>query len=325
MKTKCRLLVLTGFMLILPGLISFGQVAINTNGDPPVSSAMLDVESANRGLLIPRIALTAANSASPITSPVAGLLIYNTASAGTSPDKVCPGLYIWSGNIWVRLDDGIDCGNGSPLPDNCNPVHMISDFDGNVYPTVIIGTQEWMARNLRVSHYRNGDAIPNVTTEADWNALSTGAFCWYNNNLVTYEPLYGKLYNWFAVNDDRKLCPSGWHVPSDAEWTTLTDFLGGLSVAGGKLKEKGTEHWFNITGATNETCFTGLGGGCRNYWGGGTGQFRDLKLLGWWWSADADPGIPANAYFRDASADNTTVYRNSVDKRQGNSVRCIKD
>ncbi len=325
MKTKFGLLVSMGLIMILPGLSSFGQVAINTTGDSPDNSAMLDVESANRGLLIPRVALTSANSASPITSPVAGLLIYNTASSGVSPYKVCPGLYIWSGNIWLRLNDGIDCGNGSPLPDNCNPVHMISDIDGNIYPTVIIGTQEWMARNLKVSHYRNGEPIPNITTTAEWNDLATGAFCWYNNNSATFEPLYGKLYNWFAVNDSRNLCPSGWHIPSDAEWTTLTDFLGGLSVAGGKLKETGTAHWYFTTNATNETCFTGLPGGCRNYWESGTGEFGYWKFFGWWWSADADPGIPTNAYFRDASVDNNTVYGNSVDKRGANSVRCIKD
>jgi len=180
-------------------------------------------------------------------------------------------------------------------------------------------------RQFKVSHYRNGEAIPNVTTTEGWNALSTGAFCWYNNNSSYFESIYGKLYNWFAVNDSRNLCPAGWHVPSDGEWTTLTDFLGGLDIAGGKLKETGTEHWYFSSGANNETCFTGLPGGCRYYWGGGTGEFGTWRFLGWWWSADADPEIPSNAYFRDASSDNNTVYRNSVDKRGANSVRCIKN
>jgi uncharacterized protein (TIGR02145 family) len=203
---------------------------------------------------------------------------------------------------------------------------MISDIDGNVYPTVVIGTQEWMARNLKVSHYRNGEAIPNITLLSEWDALNTGAFCWYNNDAATFEPLFGKLYNWYAVNDSRNLCPSGWHVPSDAEWTTLVTSLGGFDVAGGKLKETGTTHWyFPNTGATNVSCFTALGGGCRNYWDTIKGAFYYYMYIGWWWSADADPGIPANAYFYDASWGNITVYRNSVDKRQGNSVRCIKD
>ncbi len=302
------------------------QVSINTTGNQPHSSAMLDVSASNKGLLMPRVALTSADNASPVASPATGLMVYNTAAAGTSPYKVCPGLYYWSGSMWIRFSDGIDCGNGSPLPDGCDPEHTIIDIDGNVYPTIVIGTREWMARNLKVSHYRNGDEIPNVTDRLEWIALSSGAYCWYNNNQATFEPLYGKLYNWYVVNDSRNLCPSGWHVPTDTEWATLIDLLGGYSVAGGKIKETGTTHWYSPnTGATNETCFTALGGGCRNFWDNSNANFNYYMSIGWWWSSTQDPDQTYRAFFYDCSKDNTTVYRNSVDKRQGNSVRCIKD
>src|SRR5690606_15641997 len=107
---------------------------------------------------------------------------------------------------------------------------------------ITIGTQEWMTQNLRTTKYKNGDALPNVTNNTDWGNLGSGAYCWYNNN-NGYEQPYGKLYNWYAVNDARGLCPTGWHVPTDAEWDTLTTFLGGLSAAGGPMKEAGTAHW----------------------------------------------------------------------------------
>ena len=139
----------------------------------------------------------------------------------------------------------------------------VTDIDGNVYHTVTIGTQTWMVENLKTTRYRNGEAIPNITDNASWAALITCAYCDYNNipsNSITY----GKLYNWYAVNDSRNIAPMGWHVSTDAEWTTLTTFLGGTSIAGGKLKENGTIHWNSPNvGATNETGFSALPGGYR--------------------------------------------------------------
>lgn len=121
-----------------------------------------------------------------------------------------------------------------------------------------------MAQNLRTTKYKNGDAVPNVSNNFDWSNLGSGAYCWYTNSNGFEQP-YGKLYNWYAVIDSRGLCPTGWHVPSDAEWTTLTDYLGGTSIAGGKMKETSTTHWISPdSGATNESGFTGLPGGNRN-------------------------------------------------------------
>ncbi|MBI5010148.1 MAG: fibrobacter succinogenes major paralogous domain-containing protein, partial [Bacteroidia bacterium] len=138
---------------------------------------------------------------------------------------------------------------------------QVSDIDGNVYQTVTIGTQVWMKENLKTTKLNDGIALPNVIDNAAWAALTTTGYCWYNNDATTYKSTYGALYNWYAVNTG-KLCPIGWHVPSDDEWTLLTTFRGGYSVAGGKLKETGTLHWTSPnTGATNETGFTALPGG----------------------------------------------------------------
>src|ERR1035437_8570614 len=131
-------------------------------------------------------------------------------------------------------------------------------------PSVTICTQVWMLKNLDVSTYRNGDLIPKVTTTTAWDALTTGAWRWCNND-PAMGVIYGKLYNWYVVNDPRGLAPTGWHVPSDAEWTTLSTCLGGYAVAGGAMKETGTTHWTSPnTGATNSSGFTGLPGGGRN-------------------------------------------------------------
>ena len=157
----------------------------------------------------------------------------------------------------------------------------VTDIDGNLYYAVIIGSQCWMAENLKTTKYRNGDAIPNVTDNTTWSALITGALCNYNNdanNMTTY----GRLYNWYAVSDSRNIAPVGWHVPTDVELTTLTDYLGGLSIAGNKLKEPGTTHWASPnTGAVNETGFTALPGGYRV----SSGSFSNLGNNGYWWSS----------------------------------------
>jgi uncharacterized protein (TIGR02145 family) len=142
----------------------------------------------------------------------------------------------------------------------------VTDGDGNVYNTVTIGTQIWMKGNLKTMKFNYGTSIPNVTDNTTWAGLTSAAYCWYNNDAATYKTTYGALYNWYAVdvasNDGKNVCPAGWHIPSDAEWTTLTDYLGGASVAGSKLKETGTTHWLSPnTGATNESGFTALPGG----------------------------------------------------------------
>ena len=195
----------------------------------------------------------------------------------------------------------------------------VSDIDGNVYHTVTIGTQVWMVENLNVAHYRNGDAIPNVTDATVWSHLSTGAYC-NNDNSAGNGAIYGKLYNFFTVVDMRKLCPTDWHVPSDDEWTTLTSFLEGDSLAGGKLKETGTAHWLtpNLE-ATNETGFTALPGSMRFYSGG----FIAVGYSGYWWSTDLDSyyfGLYRNIDYNSGKLWSSSSYKNTA-----YSVRCLRD
>jgi uncharacterized protein (TIGR02145 family) len=199
----------------------------------------------------------------------------------------------------------------------------VSDIDGNVYNTVQIGTQCWTRSNLKVSKYRNGDNISNLTDNTAWSQTSTGAWCNYDNSSAN-DALYGKLYNWYAVNDSRGLCPTGWHVPSDAEWTTLTTFLGGESVAGGKMKSTSiqpTPGGWNApnTGATNSSGFTFLPGGDRN----SGGEFGYLGSDGGLWSSSgAGSGDAWGLYLY---CDIAGAYRGDNDYRDGCSVRCVRD
>jgi uncharacterized protein (TIGR02145 family) len=189
------------------------------------------------------------------------------------------------------------------------------------YESIKIGRQVWMVKNLDVDHYRNGDAIPQVTDGVEWLKLKTGAWCYYNND-PTIGAIYGKLYNWYAVNDPRGLAPKGWHVASKEEWDTLSNYLGGDLVAGGKLKEAGTAHWkYPNTGATNETGFFALPGGQCTGWTSAAGIY--IGTLGNWWSSTEN----SNEY-----ADNILMHFGesyisgaSMLKTEGYSVRCIKD
>ncbi len=195
----------------------------------------------------------------------------------------------------------------------------VTDIDGNTYKTIQIGNQTWMAENLKVTKYRDGTVIPNVTDNDSWKVLSSGAYCWYNNDAATNKNIYGALYNWYAVTDTRNLCPAGWRVPSETEWTTLTTFLGGENVAGGKLKETGTTHWWiPNSGATNETGFTALPGGENVY-----GQFNNNGEYGYLWSV-TEAGWQ-NAWFLNLYRAESYVAGGQFGKEDGMSVRCIKD
>jgi uncharacterized protein (TIGR02145 family) len=197
----------------------------------------------------------------------------------------------------------------------------VTDVDGNEYPVVTIGTQKWMAENLRTSRYHDGSAIPNVTDDDSWNMLTTGARCNYNNNSGLDEQ-YGKLYNWYSVADSRLLCPAGWHVPADTEWTKLTDFLGGASVAGGKMKA--IQGWTEPnTGATNESGFTALPAGGRYPFA--SEPFKYLGRDGYWWSSTPSQSNQSNAFSRGIDYSAKYVGRGNDNKLAGLSVRCVKD
>jgi uncharacterized protein (TIGR02145 family) len=194
----------------------------------------------------------------------------------------------------------------------------VTDIDGNIYQTVTIDNRIWMAENLKTTHYQNGNEIMNVADDNTWDNLSTGARC-TNPYINNYASIYGLLYNWFAVSDNRNVCPAGWHVPSDDEWTSLITYLGGGNFAGGKLKEAGTGHWiFPNTDATNESGFTALPDGARGPYG-----FSSALDWGFLWSAseyDSTTAWHIILFTYDA-----TVNKPANNKKNGFSVRCIKN
>ncbi|AXJ01186.1 major paralogous domain-containing protein [Cyclonatronum proteinivorum] len=196
----------------------------------------------------------------------------------------------------------------------------ITDIDGNTYRTVSIGDQCWMAENLNTSRYRDGSAIPNVRGNTDWTRLNSGAWAYYRNRRSNGRT-YGKLYNWHAVNDRRGLCPEGWRVPSDRDWTILEDNLGGRNIAGGKLKSTGTQHWRSPnTGATNESAFSALPGGWRS---DNIRSFSNLGSNGLWWSSSEDS--TDYAWLRVLDHGDASVSRGNGNKGYGFSVRCVGD
>ena len=197
--------------------------------------------------------------------------------------------------------------------------YSFSDIDNNFYHSVIIGTQTWMVENLKTTHLNNGTAIPLVTNNAQWYILTTTpAYCWYNNDEVSNKMTYGALYNWYSASN-ANLCPIGWHVPTDAEWTTLIDHLGGSTGAASKLKETGTTHWgyLNI-GATNETGFTAIPAGDRV----NDGIFGNLTLGAFIWHSNE---LTTWGGQITSISDTPDVYIEPFSKEFGGSVRCVKD
>jgi uncharacterized protein (TIGR02145 family) len=197
----------------------------------------------------------------------------------------------------------------------------VIDYDGNVYDTVTIGANVWLKQNLKVTHYNNGDPIPNVTDDAIWANLTTGARCYYDNDSSAYDSVYGVLYNWYAISEVKKICPEGWHVSTNDEWQTTETYLGGSTIAGGKMKETGTVHWKSPnTGATNSSGFTGLPGGARDPI---NNAFRFITENGLWWTASAvNTTMAWSTYLWYL---NTGVDHNPTPKTYGLNIRCVRD
>ncbi|NBY29252.1 MAG: hypothetical protein EBQ67_00120 [Sphingobacteriia bacterium] len=216
----------------------------------------------------------------------------------------------------------------------CPGTPTVTDIDGNVYNTVQIGTQCWTQSNLKVSKYRNGDNIPTGLSGAQWSSTTSGAYAIYNNDPVN-DALYGKLYNWYTVNDSRGLCPTGWHVPSDVEWNLLVKYLDSnadtvcvncwqSSTAGGALKSTAMQPtpggWNSPnTGATNSSGFTAPPSGLRN----SLGVFDIMSDFGCWWSSSVSSA--SNAWYRFLNYDYSDVNRSNGTRADGFSVRCLKD
>lgn len=225
-------------------------------------------------------------------------------------------------------------GNQITFSTYANP-GTVTDYDGNVYQTINIGGQIWMMENLKTTHYQDGTLIPEVPDSLAWYALATGASCSYQNS-AQHLTTYGRLYNWYAATDAHNIAPTGWHVPTAAEYTALANYLGTENVAGGKVKESGLSHWnAPNTGATNSSLFTALPGGARfvtNCPNCTPAYFSHLGIEGNWWTSSTSSSDPNNALSRSADHTSTRFYRSSYvagigyyDKRTGYSIRCVKN
>lgn len=278
-----------------------------TPGNPDASSG-LEVDFSDRGFLPPRLS-TAERDA--INAPANGLMIFNTTIG-------CP-QYFLSG-IWYS-----QC--GTP-PFACGD--LVTDANGNSYNSVQIGTQCWLRQSLNVTKYRNGDVIPEITVNSEWASATTGAWSYYANN-SSYGPTYGRLYNYYAVEDARGLCPHGWHVPTESEWVQLELHLGmpageinnnGFrgTTQGGAIKQAGTSLWASPnTGATNSTGFTALPTGGK----GTDGTFYFVTLGGDMWSST--PAGGNTAFYRSTYYLNGGIWRGNAAYAFGFAVRCLKD
>lgn len=203
----------------------------------------------------------------------------------------------------------------------------VIDYDGNVYDIITIGTQQWFVQNLKVTHYRDGTPIPNLTLDDEWVADRDGAYCWYDNNIAN-KATYGALYNSHALRNTHGLAPFGWRTPTQDDWETLCDFVGNLYTAGGQLKEVGLDHWAapNL-GAVDAYGFTALPGGARET---ETALFIDMGNYGWFWTKTGDTGYPYPPYYHTfnvkMSYNNEAAYPNLSECSEcGMSVRCVRD
>lgn len=199
---------------------------------------------------------------------------------------------------------------------------FFSSANAQNFKSIIIGNQTWMTENLDVDTFRNGDSIPQVITEEEWKNAAKAkkpAWCYYDNNPANGTK-YGKLYNWYAVNDPRCLAPKGWHIPTNKEWRELTNYLGGWKVAGTKLKNK--EGWFDEGNGTNESGFSAIPGGRRSSYDQDSYIFKAISEWGYWWTS--------TKYTKKTSITRSMHYKGTFqwldwDKGEGMSVRCIKD
>lgn len=286
---------------------------------------------------------TSAVSGGNITNAGGGTILARGVCWGTAPNPTIAGSKTTDGTttgIFTSNITSLSAGtkyyyrayatnsSGTTYGQEYNFLTPVTDIEGNVYKTVMIGTQVWMAENLKTTKYNDDAAIPNVTLNADWIALTTDAYCWAQNDEVTYKPLYGALYNWYAV-ETGKLCPTGWHVPTDADFVALEVSLGMSQADASGTEWRGTDQgkqmknttgWSEGQNGTNTSGFSALPAGYRSYL---TGVSEGIGLITYWWSStatNADISV-----YRRLDGDNDKVYRNGTYKRAGKSVRCVKD
>jgi uncharacterized protein (TIGR02145 family) len=302
-------------LLFLAGSMFAQSVGINDDGTSPNGSAMLDVKSTTKGFLPPRMTYADRNA---ITGAPAGLIIWCT-DCGASGE-----LQVYNGTAWTNM-----VGGGASVSFVCGNL-LVDSRDSKSYTTVLIGTQCWMAQNLNIGNRINGSG-------EQTNNSTIEKYCY--NDQESNCNVYGGLYQWAEMvqylngatnttswspvptGNVQGFCPTGWHIPTDTEWSTLTTYLGGESVAGGKLKETGTTHWYSPnTGATNESGFTALPAGYRY----ADGSFIDFGSVGAWWSSseyNADNALSRSLYYSMSDVNSYGYDKEDV----GFSVRCLRD
>jgi uncharacterized protein (TIGR02145 family) len=274
---------------------------------------MLDVKSGTSGILIPR--MTRAQRLA-ISGPATGLMIYQ--------NNYSEGFWYYDGDAWQKVANATNTLSIIEVLQN-----GVRDVTGNHYETVLVGKQIWMAENLATTQYNDGTNIPLVTDNSAWVALTTPAYCWYDNDSATNAPDYGAMYNWYTVNTGN-LCPAGWHVPTDDEWKTMEMFLGMTQAQadateirgndeGAKLKETGTAHWSSPNVATNSSGFTALPGGYEGFF---EVNFTGLYNNAYFWSS-SESGV--DAWNRILYYNSPQVYRGPMARQEGYSVRCVHD
>jgi uncharacterized protein (TIGR02145 family) len=265
------------------------------------------------------------NMGNPRTEEGSGIGSFTSTLKNLSPSTTYYArCYAKNSQGIVVYGNEVSFSTGTPIPGiRCPGTPSVTDIDGNLYHTVQIGTQCWTQSNLKVSKYRNGDSIPTGLSNSSWGGTTSGAYAIYNNDPVN-DGLYGKLYNHYAVMDTRGLCPTGWHVPTDLEWSTMENLLGGSTVAGGALKSTATQPtpggWVSPNaGATNSTGFAAMPGGIRNYAGA---DFNSVGIYGSWWSSslDGNNAWPRFLYFNSINFSRFSEFRN-----YGYSIRCLRD
>jgi uncharacterized protein (TIGR02145 family) len=262
-------------------------------------------------------------------------VFYKSSSikAGNKIDEIIIGDQVWKstnldldtfrdGDLIPKVEsdeEWVKAGSTNPSPIPTPVENKMTDIDGNQYDVIKIGNQIWMKENLKVSKYRNGEAIPTGLVNTVWANTNKGAYAIYNND-NTNNVRYGKLYNWYAVNDSRGLCPSGWHIPSESDWSTLLSYLGGDLACGGKLKSIGTSYWYSPNSdATNVSGFSALPGGSRD----NDGSFDVIRNYAFFWSATEYGNN--DAFTRNLDYYSNDFGRSYGNKRNGFSVRCVRD